>query len=503
MKMKYNIKSIVTVILLGILITSCEKEEEVKQDILTETYNDNLKGIFNVGDVGDLNLIEKNELIENYALILASSIKDVELRYIIKEEAKLMFDGDYDILTSTLESLTVRNKETQVRELLIAACSEESIKINSRMFNGNTKISGSEFLERTKMAFPNLQVAVPIHCEEWDTENYIPLVAFLPFDYDDQKAEYVDAFDIYGERHKLSVDVDPSDPVIVVGISERVDKNGERIQPAAEYMSIIPPDSTQQNSALKSAPSAPSNLKISHGPANAIDLWWTDVTNETSYDIWRRHSPSTHFWPFATTGQSDNAYTNHPIASGAKVWYKVRAVNNDGNSAWSPVMATHVSDRNDGEMLRVEAIKFSTSALNAVESWPAGAPEIRLRIVRGTPEGYAVAVYTSGRIEPNRRSWVLNQFWHLQETTINWYTETYGTIFSFDWREEDWNDNVTFTISGSFEDKPDNGTIKPGGSMTIHNDKGGDHIGTTSVVWWDPEMEFYDISGFVFFLTPN
>jgi hypothetical protein len=230
-------------------------------------------------------------------------------------------------------------------------------------------------------------------------------------------------------------------------------------------------------------------------------LYWPDVANETSYDIWRWvHNTESQFWPFHTNTQNDNDYINSWIPEGYKVSYKVRAENDDGYSAWSPVATRHVSGRNDGQTLRVEAIKFSTAALNAVESWVSGAPEIRLRVVRGSSSG-ATTVFTSGIIEPPRRSNVLNQFWHCQTWVANWYTSAIGTVLTFDWREEDPISKVTYSINGSWEDPFDWGGVKIGGSVQITQDLGNDHIGTNLVYHWEPKNYWYNITGFVYFFS--
>jgi hypothetical protein len=431
-------------------------------------------------------------MIENYALILASSMGDNELRSTIKEEAQLMFDGDYDILTNKLENRVLPEKSIQIKELLSITHSQSALKSSNLKSNN---ISGEEFLERIKKAFPNLQVSVPVHCDEWDTENYIPLVAFLPFDYDEHTAKFITAYDINGKKYKLSLDEEPSEPVIVVSRSERVDENGELIGLEAEYYEI---DSAKNNSVsinLKSAPTAPTSLNLMHGDSRQVILEWSDVANETSYEVWRKHTGETQFWKFATTGQNDNGYINSWIAEGAKVWYKIRAINSDGYSAFSPIMATTVSARNDGEWLKIKRMKFSNSALKAVEKWASGAPEIRLRVVKGAENG-ATTVFTSGRMEPSRRKDIDGTWWNKEVSIFAWYTNIYGTVFTFDWREEDWDDNVEFTISASYEDKLDNGTLKAGGNVTVKNDDGGDHIGNTSVIWWNKRDQIYNLSGF-------
>lgn len=472
------IKYLSLAILLNVIFLSCEKDETISVEQNPEYLI-----------LDELSLDEKNNMIEDYALMLASTLGEKELRSIIKEEAQLMFDGDYDILTSKLESRVLPNRNIQIKNIL--ATSQPNTTLKSSNIN---KLSGEAYLKKIKKVFPNLQVSVPIHCDEWDTKNYIPLVVYLPFDFDETKTKYVNAYDINGKKHKLSLEEEPNEPVIVVEISERIDKNGERIGMEPEYMEILP-GSLTSSSILKSAPTGPASLTISHGPANTIILQWADVANETGYEVWRMHQPGeTRFGKFATTGQNNNAYVNSSLTVGAKVWYKVRAKNSDGYSPWSPIMATTVSPRNDGEWLKIKRMRFSKSALRAVESWVSGAPELRLRVVKGSETGASI-VYTSGRMEPRRRKDIKDTWWNKEFQIFTWHTNTYGTVLTFDWQEEDNISKLEFKVNASYEAKALGGTIKAGGEVKFTADKNGS-IGNTSVMWWHNKNQEYDLSGF-------
>jgi hypothetical protein len=408
--------------------------------------------------------------------------------------------------TFKLESINLPVRNLNVEELLIEQSIEYSTLFKkSNILDGNTNISGKAFLEKVKQAFPNLQVSVPIHCEEWDTENYIPLVAFVPYDFQEQTHDSICAYDIYGNKHMLSSLDPPEDPVIVVSPSERIDRNAKRIGVGAEIMdlNIDTINSQSENNIIgRSMPSVPGDFTISSGSSRSVELEWSDVANETHYNIYRKHSPpEDQYWHFATTTQNQNYFINNWIQDGVIVSYRVTAENDEGESGYTPHKSIHVSARNDGELLKLEAIYFTFDALRAVERWHSGAPEIRLRIVIGTEIQIAHAIYTSGRIEPARRSYVEGQWWHLQEDLLRWYTSSLGSVWNFDWREEDWDDNTTFTISGGYEDKNDGATIKAGGSITFQNDEGKDHIGNTPVHYWDPKSNIYNISGFRFMFT--
>ena len=135
------------------------------------------------------------------------------------------------------------------------------------------------------------------------------------------------------------------------------------------------------------------------------------------------------------------------------------------------------------------------SATKAVEKWASGAPEIRLRVVYGDSDS-ATTVFTSGILEPAKRGDINGSWWNKSVDITNWRTNAIGTVLTFDWREEDWDDDVTFTIPASFEVKIREWKINAGGSVQFSGDEGGDIIGNKLVYHWDEANKTYDISGF-------
>jgi hypothetical protein len=91
--MKNEVIAIFMVIVLAFAGTSCQKES-CEPSIIEDSHIDDQVGY---------TIEKKDDLICSYARILASSIKDIGIRSVIKEEAQLQFDGDYDILTSKLQ----------------------------------------------------------------------------------------------------------------------------------------------------------------------------------------------------------------------------------------------------------------------------------------------------------------------------------------------------------------------------------------------------------------
>lgn len=122
----------------------------------------------------DYSVDERTELISSYAQMLAASLDNSDLRKEIKKEACHMFDGDYDILANRIGNIQLAKENRSVRELMANSCIITRSQLSG--FAGNH----DELISEIQRTFPNLQVSVPVHCEEWDTENFVPLVAF-PF----------------------------------------------------------------------------------------------------------------------------------------------------------------------------------------------------------------------------------------------------------------------------------------------------------------------------------
>jgi|GEM_PF-1624295 hypothetical protein len=459
-----------------VVITGCEKSSFQEPFVDLDQSNLTLKSV-------DL----RTELINDYAKILATSLSN-EIKTIIKNETQKRFDGDYDVLASTFEQIEIENKT--IREML-----KECRSGKARSIINFSRMDNNAFFERTDEEIPNLQISVPILCDEWNPEEFTPPVAYLPFDYSEKESKEINAYDSNGNLLKLDPLKEPDFPVIVVRVSERVDKNKELISTEATL-------AIEENNKLKSVPTTPTNLSISHGTSKSLMLEWNDSDYETSYEVWRMAWEETQFWHFSNTVQNDNNFINNYTAEGKKYWYKIRAINGEGNSAWSNIVASTSSARNDGEWLKIKRMKFTSSGLSSVEPWVGGAPEMRIRVVQGL-QGGANLIFTSGRFEPNKRNDIKDKWWYFEVPIVPWYTATVGTVLNIDWREEDgWPEGtVTFQISGSYEDKSDDGTVKYGGTITISNDPGDSHIGNNLVHYWDIKDQIYNLTGFEYQLV--
>lgn len=342
-----------------------------------------------------------------------------------------------------------------------------------------------------------------IHCDEWDTENYIPLVAFLPYDFDDQTATEVEAFDINGNSYMLSLEEEPEQPVIVVSISERVDKNGDILAFtntfSGPYSDLYPNRSNSLGYPTK-ADTAPTGCKLSPSGSRSLLFEWQNVDNQ-GYAVFRKTTGDSDFVLCNTTELNYNYFVDNNLTPGQSYYYKVRAILGENHySPFSYYVGAIASSRDEGERLQVKSIKFADGqALRQVEKWVSGAPELRLRIVKGG-ENSATIVYDSERFEPKKRSDVVGEWWEIPDNMSlyisNWNTSSLGTVLTFDWQEEDQNGKLTVEIQANYENQFESaGKVSAGGKAQYSTEYGDDHVATVYVTWWDSN-KVYSTGGF-------
>src|SRR5207245_2144072 len=89
----------------------------------------------------------------------------------------------------------------------------------------------------------------------------------------------------------------------------------------------------------QSVPAAPSNLTATAASTSEIDLAWTNnASNATSVKI-ERSPDGTTFTQITTVSGSATSYNDTGLSANTKYYYRVRASNTAGDSAYSNVMS--------------------------------------------------------------------------------------------------------------------------------------------------------------------
>lgn len=219
----------------------------------------------------------QNDELRDFAKAVNSAIRaNPILISVIKDAVMQKADGDYEVLYNVLATRPVHvnmtkgiETETSVRDLI--ECELQ--------FSSKTRTS-FEYLEQIQAAFPDLQVAVPVHVEDL-TEDTIPTVAFIPLGVPDSEIRYLEGFDNEGNEVLLDAINEPDSPVIIVGLSERSYHPG--------MLAVLPP----------------TNVTASR-TSSSIIISWDAVLESDGYRVYRKAQGETSFSCIGSIFESTN-----------------------------------------------------------------------------------------------------------------------------------------------------------------------------------------------------
>lgn len=439
----------------------------------------------------DVDLI--NGVIDQYSKVIAVALENVEFREIVKQLAMQQFDGDYDVLVTDLHEKELPNTGKTVSDFLASIVDD--------YFFEEFKMDGKSFLDEVVSVIPNLQLAVPILIEEWEPTIYRPYVIPLPFDFEDGKDCMVEGYDDELSTIQVSSKEEPDFPVIVVSVSERVDRNG---------CLYITPSGILKEIAGVSLPS-PSRLYCEYTTAaNAVRLRWPLVPGATGYAVYQTDDFGYDVL-IGTTSGTENIFNSTGLETARTYQYMVRSIDSDGGySSYTNVAEITATDRRSGDPLRLKSFQFSKDGLYAVESYLKGAPEVQLRIIKPDGTGDNTVVLHTVRYDTPTRSAVTSSPYVCNEVMFSSWTQSrYNDVLIFEWREIDNCFPVPIHVSASYTIDTLRtllGVVNVNAS-TEFDVSTNSHIGRHSVCYWDPKNYSYGssnlASGFTFSVDAN
>jgi hypothetical protein len=151
-------------------------------------------------------------------------------------------------------------------------------------------------------------------------------------------------------------------------------------------------DSAYSNTAsatttTETVPAAPSGLAASAVSASQISLSWTDTSmNETGFTVERAMSSTGPWNPLGTTGASVVSYSDSGVAAATTCYYRVRATNAAGSSAYSNAASATTPAAPPAAPSGLTATAISSSQINV--SWTDNASnETGFKVERATASG--------------------------------------------------------------------------------------------------------------------
>jgi hypothetical protein len=244
--------------------------------------------------------------IRDFSLAVRTAISDNnEFRKLIKTESLKMFDGDYDILLSNIVDKKIEpvtedqksvDKDFNVRDLL------ENCYNSSRTTSG-LKDSKS-IIDDLITKYPYLQISVPVNAEKWNDETYIPVITFLPEEYNDLTTSELTGYTSEGKTIAVDAVTLPEEPVIVISMNERISLI---IDPVGI---ITPPNPYNLTGTLTE-----SGIRITWQMPDT-----TDSNNTDGYYVYRKSASDATYLKISTiSGSYNRSYDDNNVES-AKVY---------------------------------------------------------------------------------------------------------------------------------------------------------------------------------------
>lgn len=261
--------------------------------------------------------------------------KNSPFRELLKTKADQQLDGDYDVLMKLIANTKVSVEDQEV--VTRAGSSEMSVaELLDQYYPSDTKASGSSILEDLQNEYPLLQVSVPIHSEDWDPETFTPVVGFIPSDFCDSTATVIPGYDPEDNFVWIDAVNEPDEPVIIVGMSERYDENGEVINHQDNYPITYPlPEGMSFSPTL---PPLPEDIATPDPPfdltgvvANGgIYLSWRYLGVVYGYTVYRKGPFDSDYTAYkSVTGGLNRSFTDLNVSSGYSYSYYVTAIARD------------------------------------------------------------------------------------------------------------------------------------------------------------------------------
>lgn len=278
-------------IVLLVYFSSCQQEGI---EVLTE-----LKNASNA-DQG-IKAHDYDKFVVKFAKSLSKSLEDKSLRQLIKENALIQEDGDYDVIWKSFKEKVHFSNGKKISQII------------SDNIEGSTSEDSSTELETFSSEFKKFQISVPVNCEKWNVNDLHPIVAYMLSDYDD-KDEYINAFDENGKKITLSMKSIPEFPVIVVNLNERCNEDGNI---KTEYLRLKAASILQP----------PTNL-IATQVLSGIHLSWTvpsDITGVVGYIVERKGPTDLNFRSISYTWDIHNTtYTDLSVSPNVTYNYRIK-----------------------------------------------------------------------------------------------------------------------------------------------------------------------------------
>jgi hypothetical protein len=486
-----------------------------------------------LSDQGNSFDVAKSDAItEEFSKIISLALKDRDFRLFLKSEAEFQFDGEYDVPLSF-----VLDKQFKAG-VTVTTLLEESDPTNT------LKLGKSESMaDFIKKNVPNIQVSIPVNIDKWNAENDIPFVICRPIQMSKTATE-LKAIKADGSVKMFSTKTKPDEPIIVVRLSERVDRNlnlsvtkdglcigkmsrkpaisaynnRSSLKSTGKYQSkfikivdnLEPAKKQTIDMGIKSSTNSSikvSNLKSSTTMAvpvpkipypsqdKKIEIDWNAVDGTTYYLLYRKLPSDADYKVYKTV--TPNYYIDQNLTPGLDYYYKVRSVKVVGESSevsgFSDPVAATASLRTADCQEKIKYFYIDKGYASDLEGWFDDDPEINIILASAsTSTGGATAtqIVDAQYLEnDNQGRWNYYDW-----STFSWSGYASSPIYTLRLMEDDGDgSSVKITIGCKVPLKYITGSeVNVSAEFTIKSND--DNMGEFYVRFWDLPQS-YDVIG--------
>lgn len=194
------VKQLLNCCVLLLLIVSCKKEVESSQQLQPTPLTK------------DQVYKQWDNTVKSVAMDISNKLKSLEFRKMLRHEVLLRFDGDANILISSMMKRLPKYLEYERIHHSLNRTEDENELLASFNF---------DILQNAAVNFPQMQIAVQTDADIWDANTFIPKVVYMTADFDESTHSTIEGFD--GNQQVISVStlIDPVDNYVVISQNER------------------------------------------------------------------------------------------------------------------------------------------------------------------------------------------------------------------------------------------------------------------------------------------
>jgi len=358
----------------------------------------------------------KDKITATLAKNLASGMSSANLRGFLKAKATEKFDGDLNFLIETTKTQPVEAVSPNGRSY---AASFGDILTHGSLENTGARVSSTGFLDSVSALYPLLQIAIPdlenTHVEDWDVDNEVPLVAFLPSDLDEDNLDQtIVAYDFEGNEYLIDASEEPEKLVIIISENERL---------------------------FAYEKSATTNGRIADAPIliEGCGMEMQSAYHETSTHIYFMREDVYEIQRICDLGGGSST------GGGGSGGGSTGGGGSGGGSTGGGTSNSCQRESNDDKDYLNKARFKDMDVLRKVEKWYNGNPEVVLRVSFAKPQPTADFNFTGITMAVGTDGWHKNPVFKKPYVTmkgigsqiVRWDPETYGDRMYYSWIEED------------------------------------------------------------------